>query len=360
MLYTEEKELIVAIDDDPGILNSVMSILKGGYTVRAFTSGEEALRFLARNGADMVLVDYLMPAPSGPDVLARLQLDERTAKIPVIFLTGSDNAATEAEVLEKGAMDYIHKPVNAPTLLARVRLQLELKGYRHHLEQMVEAKVKDIMDACAKLELREQMTLGLLARATDLRDHDTGGHIERTTAFTRMLVEDLRLNKEPGYHLSETEAEEIILSVKLHDLGKIALPDSILKKPAPLTREEFEIVKLHPKHGADLLDEFIGTMGDGDLFLATARDIVLYHHEKWDGSGYPQGLAGDSIPLSARITTFADVYDALRSARPYKEGLKHEEALRIIVEGSGKQFDPYLTSVFVRLSDRVEAIASSL
>ena len=354
-----EKAIIVAIDDDPGIINSVMSVLKEHYTVRPFTSGEQALKFLESQTADLILLDYHMPHLSGPQLLEILQENQRTNKIPVVFLTGSGSHSSEVEVLEKGAMDYIHKPVNALTLLARVRLQLELKGYRHHLEQLVEAKTRDLVYAYNKLKLREEITLGLLARVTDMRDHETGNHIERTTEFTRLIVTDLQHSAPPGYQLTDVEAENIISSVKLHDIGKIAIPDDILLKPEPLTPEEFAVVKLHPQRGAQLLDEFIARMGE-DTFLNTARDIVLSHHEKWDGSGYPDKLQGDGIPLAARITALADVYDALTSIRPYKRAFTHEESLAVIEESSGKHFDPYLVTVFLRLEKQIKQIAQSL
>ncbi|MDL2306925.1 response regulator [Desulfovibrio sp. OttesenSCG-928-C06] len=357
--HSAPKAVVLAVDDDPGIVNSIMSILRPEFTVRPFTSGFEAIKYLGENQADLILLDYHMPQLTGSELLDMLLQDARTSKIPVIFLTGSGNEQNEVEVLQKGAMDYILKPVNARTLLARVRLQLELKCYRHHLEQLVEARSKDLIYAYNKLKLREEICLGLLARVTDMRDHETGDHISRTTEFTSLIVKYLLEDMRTGYELTQTQADDIIMSVKLHDIGKIAVPDQILQKQGPLTAEEFTVVKLHPEHGARLLDEFIERMGE-DSFLNTARDIILSHHEKWDGSGYPEGLAGEAIPLSARITAIADVYDALTTVRPYKKAFSHEQSMKIIQESSGQHFDPYLVSIFGKLERQFNNIAQSM
>ena len=335
-----------------------MFILKEHYTVKPFSSGELALKYLEHRPADLILMDYHMPHISGGEVLEKLQADPRTSKIPVIFLTSTLNEDNESALLERGAMDYLHKPIRAKILLARVRLQLELQGYRHHMEQMVEARTRDLFAAYNKLQLREDITMGLLARVTDMRDHITGDHITRTTEFTRLIVSALLENNTPDYHVSEIEAAAIVQAAKLHDIGKIAVPDNILQKRAPLTPEEFDVVKRHPRSGAQLLDEFITRLGD-DSFLNTAKDIVLYHHEKWDGGGYPESLRGNAIPLSARITALADVYDALTSARPYKEPFSHEKSVGIIVESTSRHFDPHLVAVFLGLEKQIQAAAQT-
>jgi len=347
MINTGSKPVLLAIDDDAIILNTVISTLKGEYSVRPFTSGETALKYLTGQTADLILLDNKMPGMSGLEVLKKLQADERTSTIPTIFLTGSVDGESEVEALELGAVDYIYKPVKPRALLTRVRLQLELQNHRKHLEALVREKTMDLNRAYHKLQIREDITLSLLARVTDLRDHDTGDHIERTTEFVRIMTEDILDHpKKPDYALTSREAADIIKSAKLHDLGKIAMPDQILLKPGSLTKEEFEIIKMHPVHGEKLLSDFIRQMEDP--FLITARDIAHAHHEKWDGSGYPLGLKGDAIPLAARIVAIADVYDALTSVRPYKKAYSHEQSLEIIRENSGRHFDPYLVEVFER------------
>lgn len=349
------KNVIIAIDDDPLILNSLASVLKEEYSVRLFTSGRAALDFLDEHEADLILLDNRMPGMTGFEVLEELQYDLSLREIPVIFLTGSDDGDSEADALERGAVDYITKPIRPRLLHTRVRLQIELQGHRKNLEALIEKRTKSLAEAYDKLKVREDVTLRMLAKATDLRDHYTGGHIERTTEFVRVIVKDILDHPCPGYTLSLTEADDIIRSSKLHDLGKIAMPDRILLKPGRLTPEEYALNQQHPAYGEEFLNDFIREMDDS--FLSTARDIAYSHHEKWDGTGYPQGQKGEDIPLSGRIVALADVYDALVSVRPYKKNLSHEESVKIILEGAGTQFDPYLTEIFGRHAEEFRRIA---
>lgn len=349
------KPVIMTIDDEPVILHSLATILKDEYRVRPFTSGRAALDYLALETADLILLDYQMPGMTGFDVLKALQGDAHTRDIPVIFVTGSSGSENEVAALELGAVDYITKPIRSRLLLTRVRLQIELQKHRRLLEALVAEKTESLVSAYDKLRAREEVSLSMLAKATDLRDHFTGGHIERTTEFVRVLVEDILHDPHPGYHISRDEADDIIRSSKLHDLGKIAMPDHILMKPGRLTEEEFDVVRRHPMDGEHFLSDFVRSMEDS--FLVTARDIAHAHHERWDGMGYPRGLIGEAIPLSGRIAAIADVYDAITSVRPYKLAFSHEEAVGIILEGSGTQFDPYLTRVFERHTDEFKQIA---
>jgi len=352
------KPVIIAIDDDPFTLNSLSSVLKEDYGVRLFTSGRMALDFLSEQKADLILLDCKMPGMTGFDVLKALKDSPCLHEIPIIFLTGASDTESEADALEHGAADYITKPIHPRLLLTRVRLQMELQNHRKNLEALVRERTKSLNQAYEKLKIREDVTLSMLAKATDLRDHDTGGHIERTTEFVRVIVEDIFSNPRPGYEISRTEADDMIRSSKLHDLGKIAMPDYILLKPGRLTPEEFEIVKKHPASGEQFLNDFMHTMDDS--FLAMARDIAHSHHEHWDGKGYPLGLSGDDIPLAGRIVAIADVYDALTSVRPYKTAFSHEESVKIILAGSGTQFDPYLTEIFGRHAGRFMRIAQQV
>lgn len=345
-MSSEAKPVILVIDDDVVILNTVVSTLKSDYSVRPFTNGETALKFLTGQSADLILLDCHMPGLSGFDVLRQITARPLSKEIPVVFITGSTDGEIEALALEMGAIDYLHKPVRPRALLTRVRLQLELQSHRKRLEAMVEEKTRSLNEAYNKLKMREDITLGLLARVTDLRDGDTGEHIERTTALVRIIAHDLVDNPRPGYEITAYQANDIIKSAKLHDLGKIGTPDHILLKPARLTPEEYEVIKEHTIRGEQLLDDFV-THTD-DAFLKTARDIVHSHHERWDGNGYPRHLAGAAIPLAARIVAIADVFDALSSVRPYKEAYTPEESARMVMEESGKHFDPYLVRVFER------------
>ena len=346
MSVQNTKPVILSIDDDPVVLNLLVSMLKSEYSVRPFISGRVALAYLQNQKADLILLDHQMPDMMGIDVLKELRTGEKTRDIPVIIITGAIDGDSEVEALDLGAVDYIAKPVRQRALMLRVRLQLELQKHRKHLESLVTERTDKLNTAYNKLKTREEITLTMLARVTDLRDHDTGDHLDRTTEFTRIIVEYITNNPTPSYMLSPEIAEDIVRSAKLHDVGKIALPDNILLKAGKLTPEEYAVVKTHAGHGEVFLSEFVQKMDDA--FLSTARDIAYAHHERWDGSGYPRGIRGAEIPLAARIVAIADVYDALTSVRPYKRALSHDAAVRIIVAGGGTHFDPYLTEIFRR------------
>ena len=357
---TPEKLTVLAVDDDAIILNTVLSTLKDEYKVVPMPSGKMALEYLAAKTADLILLDFHMPDMNGFDVLERILSDPRSKNIPVIFLTGSIDGDGEAAALKMGAVDYIMKPIRPQALQTRVKIQLELQEHRKHLEELVDEKTRDLNDAYMHLKQRENVILTMLARITDMRDSDTGGHIGRTTAFSKLLAEDLLSSPREGYEMTREEADDIVKSAKLHDLGKIAIPDSILLKPGRLTKEEFEVIKTHPAHGAQLFEVFAEEGGGDDLFLNVAHDIALYHHEKWNGTGYPLGISGNEIPLSARIVAIADVYDALTSARPYKEPFSHQKAVEIICDDSGLHFDPYLVTVFCRHAKEFDQISSGI
>ena len=361
----QNRPVILAVDDDTIILNTVISTLKNEFSIRPFTSGEAALAYLKQQPADLILLDHNMPKMTGIEVLQHLQADPVLREIPTIFLTGSIQSENEVEALEKGAVDYIQKPFKQRTLQTRVRLQLELQSHRKYLEALVAEKTQHLHDAYGKLESREDAILMLLARVTDMRDHETGDHLERTTEFVRIIVEDLLAFPQEGYSITQREAQDIVQSAKLHDLGKIAIPDHILLKPGKLTDEEFAIIKTHPVRGAELMSDAIRQMSAisgqlDDAFLNTARDLARSHHEKWDGTGYPDRLAGAETPLCGRIAAIADVYDAISTARPYKKAFSHEESARIILEGGGSHFDPYLVTVFKRHAEEIATVGARL
>ena len=351
--------VILTVDDDPIILNSILSTLKKEYTVRPFTSGETALKFLGHNMADLILLDYNMPGMSGFDVLGALQKDSRLREIPVIFLTGSVNGDDEIQALEMGAMDYLLKPFKPKSLITRVHLQLELYRYRHHLEALVEKKTEELRQTNRKLEQREKMTLDLLAMASDMRDHDTGEHIARTTGYARIIVDALMESPVEGYMLTDTQAADIIEATKLHDIGKIAMPDDVLLKPGRLTTEEFDVIKTHPVHGARMLQAALVKF-DNDSLIQEALDIAHSHHEKWDGTGYPLGLKGPDIPIGARISAIADVFDALTSVRPYKKAFSPRQAFDILYADSGTHFDPHLIEIVRPREKEFEAVMNEV
>lgn len=342
----ENNETILIIDDEPAVLNTIASILKDKYTVRPVLSGNLAFKYLERHHADLIILDQQMPEISGLEVLTLLRKDNKYRKIPVIFHTSDGEGSSEIEALDMGAVDYLKKPIHAKILSLRVRLQIELQKHRRNLEELVEEKTKRLNDTNILLKQREESTLNILAKVTDMRDQKTGDHVERTTKFVEIMVSSLMKEVDEEYRLDKETSEEIIASAKLHDIGKIAIPDRILLKPGKLTEEEFGSIKAHPIRGRALLEKYAETKEDS--FLNTACDITYYHHEKWNGSGYPEGKKGKEIPLSARIVAIADVYDALTSERPYKDAMSHETATSIIREERGRQFDPFLTDLFIK------------
>ena len=344
------KPIILTVDDDPIILNLVLAALEDEYTVRPLTSGPAALEFLRNNHADLILLDYNMPEMTGMEVLSALQNDDDLNSIPVIFLTGSVNSEDEVTALEMGAVDYLLKPFRPRALITRVRLQLELYRHRNHLEDLVEQKTRELSEANKRLMQRDRVTLDMLAKASDLRDHETGTHLARTTAYAKIIVDDLLANPREGYIITPEHGFDIVDAMKLHDLGKIAMPDAVLLKPGRLTSEEFAIMRTHPTYGYEMLVDAIHDM-DEDSLLNTALDIAYGHHEKWDGSGYPREISGMDIPLSARIAAISDVFDALTQKRPYKAAFPVKDSFDIMYSDTATHFDPYLIEVLKRHED---------
>jgi putative two-component system response regulator len=246
-------------------------------------------------------------------------------------------------------MDYIVKPFQPALVKTRVRNQIELKKHRDQLDDLVRARTQ-------QLALTQEVTIEAMATLAEWRDPETGGHIKRTQNYVRSLAEYMRNLPAYAALLDENTVEWLYLSAPLHDVGKVATPDSILLKPGRLTEEEFEKMKLHTIHGRDALAAAERKLG-GDSFLQIAREIAYCHHERWDGKGYPQRIKGEQIPLSARMMAVADVYDALTSKRVYKPALPHEEVVSIIVSGKGTQFDPDVVDSFIALQNSFHEIA---
>ena len=358
MIHSDRKPIVLTVDDDPIILSLILNVLKADHNVIPFSSGEEALRYLEGHSADLMLLDCKMPGMSGFDVLEILRSDEKLKDIPVIFLTGSLDDGDEIKALDKGAIDYIHKPIKPESLLKRVALQLELMAHKTHLESLVAEKTEQLAQSNLRLAQREKLTMELLAKASDIRDHETGEHISRTMSYIEIILKDLIDNPRSGYEMTEDRAMDIVEASQLHDIGKLAMPDKVLRKPGKLTPEEFEIIKQHPAAGKAILEEAVKKTPD-DERLKEALNIAYGHHEKWDGSGYPLGLKGEDIPLSARIAAIADVFDALTSERPYKKAFPTDKALDIIYGDAGVHFDPYLIGVVRRHEAQFIAVKES-
>ena len=349
---------ILVVDDTPENLALMSSLLKERYKVKVANGGEKALRIAqGEPPPDLVLLDIMMPEMDGYQVLERLKSDARTRDVPVIFLTAKAEVEDERRGLELGAVDYITKPISPPIVLARVRTQLSLKAAAdflrdkaNYLEQEVARRTREVMAI-------QDVTILALASLAETRDSDTGNHIRRTQYYVRALAEQLRNHPRFARFLTDTNIERLFKSAPLHDIGKVGIPDHILLKPGRFDAQEFLVMKTHATLGRDAISHAEKSLGTEVEFLSMAKEIALSHQEKWDGSGYPQGLSGDAIPISARLMAVADVYDALISRRVYKEAMTHEQAVQIIAEGRGTHFDPDLVDAFLKISDEFRAIA---
>jgi putative two-component system response regulator len=291
----------------------------------------------------------MMPEMDGYEVCRRLKADRKTAHIPVIFITALADDEDEAKGLGMGAVDYITKPINPELVRARVHNHLELKRYQDHLEKLVAERTR-------RLALTQAVTIESLATLAEYRDPETGGHIKRTQNYVKALAVHLKDHQRFRSELSDEVIDLLYLSAPLHDLGKVGVRDNVLLKPGRLTDEEFEEMKKHTIYGEEALRITEQKLG-GDSFLHYAKEIAYTHQEKWNGSGYPQGLKGDDIPICGRLMALADVYDALISKRVYKPPFPHEKAVEIIVEGKGTHFDPDIVDAFLKLEDTFRNIA---
>ncbi len=327
-----------------------MNTLKGDYKVLAATSGEKALQMAsAPDRPDIVLLDIMMPEMDGYEVISKLKDNPTTQNIPVIFITAMSEAEEEQKGLQMGAVDYITKPFNPSLVKSRVKNHLELKKHQDQLEKMVDARTKELM-------LLQEVTIESMATLAEYRDPETGGHINRTQNYVKHLA--IHLSNLPKFKadLTDEVIRLLYVSAPLHDIGKVAIPDSILLKPGRLDDQEFERMKRHAVYGHEAIEASIDRLGK-DSFLRFASEIAHAHHEKWDGSGYPQGLKGIEIPVSARLMAIADVYDALISKRVYKDPFSHEKAVAIINEGKGSHFDPDMVAVFNQIHEDFRKIA---
>jgi putative two-component system response regulator len=304
-------------------------------------------------------LDIMMPDIDGYEVCARLKAEPRTRDIPVIFLTARSEVEDETRGLELGAADYITKPISPPIVLARVHAHLMLKSHADFLRDKSAYLQAEVAKRTAEVQAIQDVTIMAMASLAETRDNETGAHIRRTQLYVRRLAEELRDHPRFSGFLTERTIELLYKSAPLHDIGKVGIPDEILLKPGKLTPEEFEVMKTHTTLGHAAIAEAEQRLGMKVDFLSLAKEIALSHQEKWDGSGYPQALAGDAIPISARLMALADVYDALISKRVYKPALPHAEAARILQEGRGKHFDPDVVDAFLAVAEDFRTIAET-
>jgi putative two-component system response regulator len=353
------KPTILVVDDTPDNLTLMMELLKGEYTVKLANNGERALKLAAMSPhPDLILLDIMMPGLDGYEVCQRLKANPQTRDIPVLFLTAKSAVDDEKRGLEIGAVDYITKPISPPIVLARVKIHLALKSQADFLRDKSEFLESEVSKRTREVMAIQDVTILAMASLAETRDSDTGNHIRRTQHYVKALAQHLSSKPKFAARLTDSYIQMLFKSAPLHDIGKVGIPDRILLKPGRFEPAEFDIMKTQTTLGRDAIEHAEKQLGMHVDFLATAKEIALSHQEKWDGSGYPQGLAGEAIPLSARLMAVADVYDALISRRVYKEGMPHEKAASIIQEGRGSHFDPDLVDAFVALQQDFRDIAA--
>ncbi|KIV68359.1 Response regulator [Pseudomonas sp. FeS53a] len=311
----DPRQCLLLVDDEPTNLQVLRHILQDDYRLLFAKDGPKALELAGRERPALVLLDVMMPGMTGHEVCQQLKNDPATREIPVIFVTALADTEDEAKGFEVGAVDYITKPVSPAIVKARVRTHLSLVR----------------MDELKRTRLEIVQRLGL---AAEYKDNETGLHVIRMSHYSRILARAL------GW--SEADCDDLLNAAPMHDVGKIGIPDAVLRKPGKLDADEWAVMRQHVSIGANIIGEHPSGL------LRMAQRIALTHHEKWDGSGYPNGLAGEDIPIEGRIVAIADVFDALTSERPYKQAWPVEEAVAFLREQSGQHFDPNLVELFIQ------------
>jgi putative two-component system response regulator len=342
----------------PDNISLISGLLRDSYRIKAATRGIDALRIAhTPPPPDLILLDVMMSDMDGHEVCRQLKADPVTRDIPVVFLTALSDIADEQLGFDLGAVDYITKPISPPILKARVQAHLALKASADFLRDRSAFLESEVARRTREVSAIQDVTIQMMASLAETRDNETGNHIRRTQNYVRALALELRRDPQLAPGLDDAQVNLLFRSAPLHDIGKVGIPDRILLKPGRLEPAEFEIMKTHAKLGFDAIERAESTLGAPVDFLRLAKEIAYGHHEKWDGSGYPRGLSGTAIPLSARLMALADVFDALINRRVYKQPLPPEEARRIIVAGRGSHFDPQVVDAFIAIEDEFRAIA---
>ena len=350
------RKKIIAVDDALTNLTALKNILKPLYETYTASSATKMFELLTKFKPDLILLDVEMPELNGYEATQFLKNNKDYKDIPIIFVTSKNDAESEIEGLELGAVDYIYKPYAAPLLLKRIETHLTLAEHKTELQEFNTSMQKKLVAKMSQVLELQNAVINIVADLVEYRDGATGGHISRTKKYLQHLIDRLMEEDIYGDMISAWDMEFLLLSSQLHDVGKIAISDSILKKPSKLTDEEFTIMKTHTQVGVDAINQMERQTTD-DRFFQYAKIFAGTHHEKWDGSGYPYGLKGIDIPLEGRLMAVVDVYDALVSARPYKEPFTPDKAAEIIEEGRGTHFDPQLVDVFKTISDEFATIS---
>ena len=351
-----KRQTIMYVDDNKANLAMGKGMLEEFYDVYALPSADKLLQFLKRVKPDLILLDIEMPGMNGYEAMTMLKADKQYADIPVIFVTAKNGEAEELDGLELGAIDYVTKPFSAALLLKRIENHLLLQKQQSKLQDFNKNLLNMVKDKTAQIFGLQYALISTVADLVESRDSLTGSHVNRTQKYLEALVDQLL--KEGIYEdeMLAWDMDIMLPSAQLHDLGKISISDTILNKPGKLTPQEYEIMKTHVEKGVDAIER-MEKFGYFAEYLNLAKIFAATHHEKWDGSGYPQGLKEQGIPLEGRIMALVDVYDALISERPYKRAFSADESAQIIVMGSGTHFDPAIVAVFEKLAGEFAGIA---
>jgi putative two-component system response regulator len=338
----DTRPTILVVDDTPQNLNVASRMLREHYRCLVSLDGVKSLEIARTDPPDLILLDVMMPVMNGMEVCRRLKEQSETRGIPVIFLTALNEIEDEAACFDAGGVDFISKPMNPVTLLARVKTHLQLHAQERHLASLVQQRTQALEERTRELEQTRLEIIRRLGRAAEYKDDDTGLHVIRMSHYTRLLAISAGFGSD--------RAEVLFHAAPMHDIGKIGIPDQILQKPGPLTPEEWVVMRQHPAIGAGIIGKHRNEL------LETARVVALGHHERWDGSGYPRARKGTDIPIEARIIAVADVFDALCSARPYKQAWPVERATSYMKDNSGVLFDPDLVVRFLELMPDILSI----
>lgn len=354
------KNIILVVDDDKTNLILAQKILSPEYRIAACNSGMAALKYLEKNKPHLILLDISMPEMDGFEVLEKLRQDQRTEAIPIIFLTADGQSDTEVKCFQMGALDFVKKPFVPDILLSRVAKTIELDQYRHNLEDMVSEQAEKLMESTQRINRIQETVIVGMANLIESRDGSTGKHVKNTQMYVRMISKELQRRRLFAEQLTDSYIDDVCKAAPLHDVGKIKVPDAVLQKPGKLTPEEYEVIKLHTTYSRKIIQNIISDVED-EHYVKIVEDIAMYHHERWDGTGYPTGLAGDRIPLAARIMAVADVFDALYEERCYKPPVRPiERIMQIMSEGRGTQFDPVIIDVFVEMLPMLKEVLNIL
>ncbi len=349
---------VLVVDDTPANLSLMNDLLASHCRVKVAASGARALKIAASDTPpDLILLDVMMPEMDGYEVCRLLKANPATRHIPVIFLTARADTQDEQRGFELGAVDYITKPISPPIVMARVRTNLTVKATADFLRDKNLFLEQEVQRRTLELQDIQDVTILTMASLAETRDNETGNHIIRTQHYVRALALRLQGHARFAGYLTDRMVELLYKSAPLHDIGKVGIPDRILLKPGKLEAHEFEIMKTHTTQGKEAIESAERRLGKTVPFLVCAKEIAYSHQEKWDGSGYPLGLAGDDIPIAARLMAIADVYDALISRRVYKPAFTHDVAMGIIEEGRGSHFDPDMVDAFLEIALTCKAIA---